>query len=969
MKRYPGIRPFRTDEQHLFFGRDADTERLLRLIDLQQVVILYGKSGYGKSSLLSAGVFPRLLSEGSLRPWEIRLGPCKPGESLAPAEALRQAIVRQTTSDNPLLPPGFAGEAGIWQALKNLQTPTGKRFLLVFDQFEELFTYPPEQVLEFKKQLAEALFSIVPKRYEKALALAKLSPETEDALYAPFELKVVFSIRADRMSLLNGLKDYLPNLLQHGYELDALDEASAKEAVLRPARLANAEFGMANAELANAELGIRNAESQAASSSFIVHRSSFDTPPFSYAPEALAAIFAALRDERGRIETSTLQIVCKHVEDNIIGPWTMDNGRLTAETNPPLSPSHVSHPLTISPSDLGDISAIFGDFYENTLAALTEEEQPIARHLVEDVLIKDGIRLPFAEQALLALPGVSADLLQRLAAASLLRVERDDQGRMLYEVGHDTLVRPIEEAAKARREAEKREAEELRLREEALAAEAQLAQEAERQRQERKKIEAGRRRNLLVGLGALALLAFAFYQTWVASQARQKAELAIRAAEAMSNLAEENKHRAEEKTLEADSIRLEVDKAKSRIDTARMQVLLAENATAQQKQLARKNLEEAEQAGVKVVYFILDNAKQQIKALDYPAADTILRSAIELVGSRPPSSPLGPMRPLVAKALMEPAFFFHETGKTAKADSLAADIAGLLASSDGVTSSHPVTTHTFSGLSNLESLQTTLKALRAKYYGVFADVPGGTDTIGGAVIYGDTIPALVVTVSPFRLATTETTWWQYNLFCNATGYPQPTKPGWGSDGDNPVVNVSWYDVVVYANWRSHREGLQPAYTIDSVGRSQDEGWDVALVSLPDGEGRGGAGFRLPKEAEWEYAARAGTDFEYAGDSLLQNVGWYGENSGSRTHPVAGKKPNGLGLYDMSGNVWEWCWDRYGAYPEGPVKDYRGPDEGPSRVLRGGAWNFINDYCFVSWRNNLDDWNRYYSVGSRLAQDE
>ena len=203
MKRYPGIRPFRTDEQALFFGRDADIERLYRLIDLEQLVILYGKSGYGKSSLLSAGIFPRLHEAGKRRFWEIRLGPYKPGESLPPAENARLAV--QHDSSGPVLvPEGMAGPS-LWQALKNAQADGGGSFLLVFDQFEELFTYPPEQVLEFKKQLSEALRSKVPRAYEAALAKAALSPEQEDAFYTPFDLKVVFSIRSDRMSLLNGL--------------------------------------------------------------------------------------------------------------------------------------------------------------------------------------------------------------------------------------------------------------------------------------------------------------------------------------------------------------------------------------------------------------------------------------------------------------------------------------------------------------------------------------------------------------------------------------------------------------------------------------------------------------------------------------------------------------------------------------------------------------------------------------------
>jgi formylglycine-generating enzyme required for sulfatase activity len=176
-----------------------------------------------------------------------------------------------------------------------------------------------------------------------------------------------------------------------------------------------------------------------------------------------------------------------------------------------------------------------------------------------------------------------------------------------------------------------------------------------------------------------------------------------------------------------------------------------------------------------------------------------------------------------------------------------------------------------------------------------------------------------------------------------------------------VVNVSWYDAVLYCNWRSARAGLQPAYTSqDSVGRTQDDGWEVQFDSLSNG-------FRLPKEAEWEYAARAGQNTRYAGSEDLTEVGWYSENSGSRTHPVAQKKPNGLGLYDMSGNVLEWCYDSDGRYPEGPVKDYQGPLSGSDRTHRGGSWHDGAGYARVVSRDLSNPFSRYDIDGFRLAR--
>lgn len=111
MNRYPGIRPFRQDERHLFFGRNADAERLLRN---EQVVVLYGKSGYGKSSLLNAGLYLRLQEDGRYRHWEVRFGPYKPGESVTPADALCHTVGQAAKGKNTLFPEKIFGK-NLWQ--------------------------------------------------------------------------------------------------------------------------------------------------------------------------------------------------------------------------------------------------------------------------------------------------------------------------------------------------------------------------------------------------------------------------------------------------------------------------------------------------------------------------------------------------------------------------------------------------------------------------------------------------------------------------------------------------------------------------------------------------------------------------------------------------------------------------------------------------------------------------------------
>ena len=133
----------------------------------------------------------------------------------------------------------------------------------------------------------------------------------------------------------------------------------------------------------------------------------------------------------------------------------------------------------------------------------------------------------------------------------------------------------------------------------------------------------------------------------------------------------------------------------------------------------------------------------------------------------------------------------------------------------------------------------------------------------------------------------------------------------------------------------------------------------------------GLTFRLPTEAEWEYAARGGnkatTQTLYSGSNTIGDVAWYDDNSSSSTHAFAGKSANALGLYDMSGNVWEWCNDWYGSYSSGAQTDPTGSSSGSSRVLRGGGWNYSANDCRVAKRHHVSVLNRRsYSVGMRLA---
>jgi formylglycine-generating enzyme required for sulfatase activity len=258
------------------------------------------------------------------------------------------------------------------------------------------------------------------------------------------------------------------------------------------------------------------------------------------------------------------------------------------------------------------------------------------------------------------------------------------------------------------------------------------------------------------------------------------------------------------------------------------------------------------------------------------------------------------------------------------------------------------------------------------------EIPGGVFLMGDT--FGDGVewekPVHEVELSPFAMGKYAVTFEQYDAYCERAGIQMPDDQKWG-DGEflgrerRPIINVSWDDAIAYCNWLSHEYDLEPAYSFSQGQVICD--WQAS-------------GFRLPSEAEWEYAASMGKgkksrfgngkDMAYPGEinfncnqeykQAYSQVGVYRE----KTVPVGSlNSPNGFGLHDMSGNVWEWCWDWFDEkyYNKSPRQNPIGPESGSFRVLRGGSWYVNPQDCRVADRsvNSPDDRSSY--VGFRLAR--
>lgn len=210
-------------------------------------------------------------------------------------------------------------------------------------------------------------------------------------------------------------------------------------------------------------------------------------------------------------------------------------------------------------------------------------------------------------------------------------------------------------------------------------------------------------------------------------------------------------------------------------------------------------------------------------------------------------------------------------------------------------------------------------------------LPGGTFEMGSRDAEEADQALHQVEVSPFYIDKYPVTQEAYERLLGA-------NPSHWKSPRHPVDQVRWRDAAAFCNARSAAEGLTPAY--------DPETWECNFEA---------SGYRLPTEAEFEYALRAGTDTEYFfGDSPsdLKQYAWFKANSPRGSHPVGEKDPNAWGLYDMVGNVWQWCQDRYQEdyYGQSPARDPRGPEAGENRVVRGGCWNSRPSDCRSAYRN-------------------
>ncbi len=257
---------------------------------------------------------------------------------------------------------------------------------------------------------------------------------------------------------------------------------------------------------------------------------------------------------------------------------------------------------------------------------------------------------------------------------------------------------------------------------------------------------------------------------------------------------------------------------------------------------------------------------------------------------------------------------------------------------------------------------------------VFSNVPstvfvqGGSFMMGTASGYSNEAPVHQVTVSSFSMGKYEVTVEEFKAFVDETNYVTETETKGTSGLYNPTT-LKW-DETPNINWRHGAQGvLRPSseYKHPVVHIT----WNDATAYCVWLSKKTGKTYRLPTEAEWEFAAKGGTltkGFTYAGSNTLSEVAWYAANSSAQTHEVGLKEANELGIYDMSGNVWEWCSDWYASnyYASSPTNNPLGAATGSTKMTRGGSWCYDTSRARITLRNQLIPKNTDGDTGFRVV---
>ncbi len=871
-KRYPFkfLDAYTRADSDFFFGRTDEVEALYEMVFQTDLLLVYGASGTGKTSLIQCGLASKFQSHDWLA-LNIRRG----GDLNASFEKALHDAGGTSTDPDPeqldWLDDDLSSDSPVPAAAKSL-SPLARRFkaiylkhfkplYLIFDQFEELYILGNESE---QKQFIQTVREI---------------------LLVEQPVKIILSIREEYLGQLYTFERAVPELLRKKLRVEPMNLDKVKTVIKR--------VSLQPQSIVRLQAGEEDAIAE--------------------------GIFEKIRGEE-----KTLSIQLPYLQVFLDKFYLQITGDEKREADAVLTQAAM-----VKMGDIGDVLRNLLDEQVLLTAQKLDQKPETIWRILSPFVTLEGTKEPLSEQALYGrLPDIDpliiGNTLQAFMSSRILRYTEQEQR---YEIAHDSLAKQIHA---------KRSDDEIAILEVQRLIKSQTALKKEAREYFTEKQLAF----IEPYLSKIKLVEEE--EDWLNKSRIFEATKKIKQEERKAKELQEAKARADQEAKlreEAEGQKKEAEEGRKRARTLAILAGLVAIVAIGLGVLAFFKQREATVAADQALTIVLPDIDRNIYRLEYDVTFPKCQAAVNLKARRRE----------VEKRIWEIAYFYTE------ADSAAAAIAFLnLLNPTGLSK----------GMAGVQAklrsyLASTVPAsyldsLKERYYPKLILVEGGSFFRDDSVEFQ---------VDRFYISKTEITYWQFNVFARAKKH-HIEPPSWEYAGDNPAVFTNWYDAAFYLNWLSDRKGKRQVYKMTNP---QEGNYSIDNDVEINAKAKG---YRLPTEAEWEFAARGGRrskGYEYSGGPELKDVGWYAENSNSRTHPGGQKKANELGLYDMSGNVWEWCQDWYAdEYPANLNKNYSGPEEGSYRVMRGGSWNDNAGYCRTADRGNRDPDYRNDLIGFRLV---